>query len=73
MADCFKECINTHLPQLGWMTVGLIVVGLLALVASGVGITIAAIGAVIGVAVGSVVLTRLLACLTYCIGKAAGL
>jgi hypothetical protein len=73
MGSCFSECISSHLPQFGWLTVGLILAALLGLALATGGLAAAGalgVAAAIGVPVASVVITRLLACLLYCIGDA---
>ena len=73
MFDCFKECVSSHLPQFGWLTVGLIAAALVGLALATGGLAAAGgagVAAAIGVPVASVVIPRLLACLLYCIGDA---
>ncbi len=67
MWACFKGCVQEVLPGAGWVTIALIVGGVIALAATGIGLTLGAIAAVVGTALGSTAIGTLLGCLLKCI------
>ncbi len=68
MASCFTACIKKVFPKAGWITIGLIVAGLLLAAAQPeIPLTLAAVAAICGVSIGSTAAGMLLGCLLHCI------
>ncbi|MEN3953389.1 hypothetical protein [Iodidimonas sp. SYSU 1G8] len=69
MGNSLGACLREYLPQLGVLAIALIIVGILAILASGgiAALTGAVILKIVGVSIGSVALTRLLRCLLACL------
>ncbi|HYM21429.1 MAG TPA: hypothetical protein VEW28_10570 [Candidatus Kapabacteria bacterium] len=67
MWSCFKACVKAALPGVGIIVLGLIIGGLIALAATGIGLTAAGVIGVIGVAIAAPTITTLLRCLAACI------